>query len=171
MIRRWMVAAVLLLVTSSVGAEKMPVPFELQAELFKRIFSYDRALSDNESLVVFIVYAAEEPANKDELVQAFDRAGILSRFVRSANLQAQAERPSAVYLLPNVDTAQVELFCIDGGILSISGVPSFADSGHVSVSIGEQNNRPQIIVNLDRLKSESHQLSAELLKLARVVQK
>ena len=75
-----------------------------------------------------------------------------------------------VYLLPDVNTAQVKPFCTDGGILSISGVPSFADSGYVSVSIGEQDNRPQIIVNLSRLKSEGHQLSAELLKLARVIQ-
>jgi hypothetical protein len=169
--RKWMVAAILLLVTGSVGAEKMPVPFELQAELFKRIFSYDRALSDNESPVVFIVYATEEPMNKEELVRAFDKAGILSRFVRPAKLQEQAEIPSAVYLLPDVNTAQVEPFCTSGGILSISGVPSFADRGDVSVSIGEQNNRPQIIINLNRLRSEGHELSAELLKLARVIQK
>jgi hypothetical protein len=53
--------------------------------------------------------------------------------------------------------------------LSISGDPSLAASGDVSVSIGEVDARPQIIVNMSRLKAEGHELSAQLLKLAKIV--
>jgi hypothetical protein len=44
-----------------------------------------------------------------------------------------------------------------------------AEQGHVSISIDEANERPQIVVNLQRLKTEGHTLSADVLKLAKVI--
>ena len=54
-------------------------------------------------------------------------------------------------------------------ILSISGVPELAEKGEVSVALGIENDKPKIIVNLERAKSEGHQLSADLLKLAKII--
>jgi hypothetical protein len=47
-------------------------------------------------------------------------------------------------------------------VLTISGLTTLAEEGHVSVSIGQGGGRPQIIVNMDRLQAEGHDLSADL---------
>ena len=163
----WMIAAVLCLSTGSVRAEMMPVPVELQAEIFKRIFSYDKTLSGRLEITVFVVGEAVE---KEKILQAFRSVGVNSLPVSTESLSSQSSKPQAVYLLPGVEPAAVGRFCSDNRALSISGVPSLAGDGSVAVSIGTADNRPQIIVNMSRLKTEGHELSAQLLKLAKVVQ-
>jgi hypothetical protein len=60
--------------------------------------------------------------------------------------------------------------CQESGVLSISAVPSLVESGDFSIGIGTKGGRPQILVNLSRLEAEGHQVSSELLKLAKVIQ-
>jgi hypothetical protein len=161
-------AYLLVVLVSSARAQEMPVPLELQTEIFKRIFSYDRSL-EGQPILVFVVHGEEGAESKDEILRAFEAAGIDSVAVDLETLPDQTQAPAAVYLPPDIDPEAVKQYCAENSVLSISGVPSFASDGSVAVSIGEEGGRPQIMVNMDRLKAEGHDISAQLLKLARVI--
>jgi len=160
----------LLLFLSSAGADPMPVPMNLQVEIIKRMFNYDKALANETNLVVFVVHQDEGAVRPDDIVRAFEFVGVVSVAVRLDALTSQSRMPSAVYLLPGIEASSVSRYCTDNKVLSISGVPALAETGSVAVSIGEENRRPQIIVNMKRLQDEGHNFSAQLLQLAKVVQ-
>jgi YfiR/HmsC-like len=160
----------LLLFLSSAGADPMPVPMNLQVEIIKRMFNYDKALAKETNLLVFVVHQDEGAVRPEDIVKAFEFVGLVSVAVRLDALTSQSRMPSAVYLLPGIEGSSVSRYCTDNKVLSISGVPELAESGSVAVSIGEENRRPQIIVNMKRLQDEGHNFSAQLLQLARVVQ-
>jgi hypothetical protein len=63
----------------------------------------------------------------------------------------------------------VKQFAEKKGFLSISGKSSLAEAGHVAVSVDVQEGKPEIVVNMPRLTMERHELSSELLNLARVI--
>jgi hypothetical protein len=148
----------------------MPVPINLQVEIIKRMFSYDKAVAHEARPVVFVVHQEEGPMKPDEVVKAFEVVGLVSIAVRRDALASQVQTPSAVYLVPGVDPSTVRQYCTEKRALSISGIPELAESGSVAVSIGEENSRPQIIVHMKRLQDEGHSFSAQLLRLARVIQ-
>jgi hypothetical protein len=159
----------LFLFLRSAGAGPMPVPMNLQVEIIKRMFNYDKALANKADPVVFVVYQDEGEVRPNDTVKAFEVVGLVSVAVRLDALTSQSRTPSAVYLLPGIDLSSVGRYCKDNRVLSISGVPELAESGSVAVSIGEANSRPQIIVNMSRLQEEGHNFSAQLLRLAKVV--
>ncbi len=63
----------------------------------------------------------------------------------------------------------VKSLCAQNGVLSISGVPSLAEEGNVSIGLGAESGKPRIIINLNRVKSENHELSAQLLESSKIV--
>jgi hypothetical protein len=63
----------------------------------------------------------------------------------------------------------VKTFAEKMGFLSISGVSTLAEAGHVAVSVDIEGGKPEIVVNMPRLTTERHELSSELLNLARVI--
>ena len=71
--------------------------------------------------------------------------------------------------MPGVDYGAVNAFATSQGFLSISGLPSLAESGRVSVSVDMAGDRPPVVVNVPRLTAEGHELSSELLRLARII--
>jgi hypothetical protein len=148
----------------------MPVPINLQVEIIKRIFSYDKVVANQAKPVVFVVHQDEGPVKADEVVEAFEVVGLVSIAVRLDDLSSQIQTPSAVYVVPGVEHSTVRRYCAEKRALSISGVPELAESGSVAVSIGEEDSRPQIIVHMKRLRDEGHSFSAQLLRLARVIQ-
>jgi hypothetical protein len=165
----YVIGTLLFLCLSSAGAGPMPVPMNLQVEIIKRMFNYDKALANEPNPLVFVVYQEEGEVRPNDIVKAFEVVGLVSVAVRLDALTSQSRRPSAVYLLPGIDSASVSRYCADNRVLSISGVPELAESGSVAVSIGEANSRPQIIVNRSRVQDEGHDFSAQLLRLAKVV--
>ena len=165
----WIVT-LLLMVSTSAAADSMPVPMNLQVEIIKRMFGYDKALGNEANPLVFVVHQDEGAVKPEDFVKAFEVVGLVSVAVRLDALPSQIRRPSAVYLLPGTESSSVSQYCTDNKVLSISGVPELAESGSVAVAIGEANRRPQIIVNKKRLHEEGHSFSAQLLQLAKIVQ-
>lgn len=161
--------ATLLLSGAWLEGQDMPVPGDLQAPIFKKIFAYDNALRGSSEITVFFVGSEDDESSMGKLVEAFRAVGLFPAVVNTGTLEGDVAPNTVVYLMPGADTAQVAQFCAANKLLTISGVPSFAERGQVSISIGEQNQRPRIIVNMQRLKSEGHQVSADVLKLAQVI--
>jgi len=151
-----------------VHAGEMPVPPELQAALFKKIFDYDRSLSAGDSVVVLVVHGSDDSV-AGSVASAFRGGGINAEVVPVAQLENRIATASVVYVTPGTDAEALESLCTEHGVLSVSGVPELAVRGHVAVGIGTHDQKPEILVHLKRVKAERHELAAELLNLARVI--
>jgi hypothetical protein len=163
-------AAILFLAASWVHGQDMPIPGDIQAPLFKKIFSYDKSLQGSSEVIVFLLGSEADEPSMIEMIKAFQAVGLLPVMVNASVLEEDASPNTVVYLMPGADKELIAKFCADNEILSISGVPPLAEQGHVSISIDENGGNPQIVVNLQRLRTEGHTLAADVLKLARVIQ-
>lgn len=150
-------------------ADEMPLPPDLQAALFKKIFEYDRDLGQSESLVVLVVHDGARFDTAESVVEAFRKTGIASVSLPAGELAGRLEAGSVVYVTDGLDVAAIQELCASKSALSVSGFPELAESGKVAVGIGVHEQKPQILVHLERLKVEGHWLAAELLNLARVI--
>ena len=145
-----------------------------QGDMFKRIFSYDKDLRASEKIVVIVVGDARSGGEIDRVAAVFREKGLFPAVVTVADLSddltATLTPQSAVlYVMPGVDYDAVKEFAEKQGFLSISGVTSLAEAGHVAVSVDIHAGKPEIVVNMPRLTTERHELSSELLNLARVI--
>jgi hypothetical protein len=170
--RNWslVAAAAILFAASWVSGQDMPIPGEIQAPLFKKIFSYDKSLQETSEVIVFLLGSEDDEPSMIEMLKAFQGVCLVPTMVSASVLEEGVSPNTVIYLMPGADMEQIARFCADNGILSISGVPPLAEQGHVSISIDDNRGRPEIVVNLQRLKTEGHTLAADVLKLARVIQ-
>ena len=163
-----LVSLAMCFVASTLRAEEMALPANLQSAMFKKIFGYDRSFEGQNEFSVLVVYA-NETSELELILDAFDEVGVTATGVPSEKLADKIQFASILYVLPGVDTSPVKPLCAEHGVLSISGVPALAEEGEVSVGLGTENGRPRIVVNLGRAKSENHQFAADLLRLSKVV--
>lgn len=141
-------------------AQEMPVPANLQAALFQKIFAFDKTLTAKGNIEVAVI-----GNSNDEIVAAFKAVGINTKTVNGEQVPAGV---AAVYIMPGITNTKQQT--ASNGILSISGFPSYAEDGNVAIGIGVEGGKPKIIVNLKQLKAEGQELSADLLKIAKVIQ-
>ena len=142
------------LISMSGFAQEMPVPANLQAALFKKIFSFNKTLQAKGNVEVAVL-----GGGSGEVVSAFKEVGL--------NVKAVDQVPpgaSVVYVMPGATPPKQK------GVFSISGVPSYVESGKVSVGVGIDGGKPKIIVHLAQLKAEGQEMSADLLNIAKVIQ-
>jgi len=150
------------------SAQPMAVPLQLQATILQKIFSYDRTLEHRAPKVLIVTADANDP-QVGELKATLIRLGSTVDVTSAANLAAQVDGASAVYIMPGQLTDAVSRTCAQHSILSVSGVPAWAEQGRVSIAIGLAGGKPEIVVSLQRSKAERHDLSSRLLRLSRVI--
>lgn len=146
----------------NIHGQDMPVPLNLQAALFKKIFSFDKTLQASGNSEV-IVLSADGTGN--DVVSAFSAAGVSAKLVQGTSVPDGA---GVVYVMPGTPSPKQQT--AQKKVLSISGVTAFVESGQVAVGLGTEGGKPKIIVNLSQLKAEGHELSADLLNIAKVIQ-
>lgn len=156
------------------GASPVPVDAERQSSVFKRIFSYDKELRNTEKIIVLVVSATRDGAEAMQVASIFREKGLFPAILATSDLSddpaaALTAGEAVVYVTAGADTGKAKTFAAGKGFLTISGDPTLAEEGHVSVSVDVAGERPEIVVNLARLQIEGHELSAELLNLARVI--
>jgi hypothetical protein len=149
------------LLTVNNSAQGMDVPVNLQAALFQKIFMFNKTLQAKGIEVA--VLSADDSGN--EVASAFNAAGINAKVVKGGSVPAGV---TVVYVMPGVSTPKEH--CAKNGIFSISGVGANAENGGVAIGIGVEGGKPKIIVNAAQLKAESQEVSADLLKIAKVIQ-
>lgn len=153
--------AVLLLSSINTFAQDMAVPPNLQAALFKKIFTFDKTLAAKGDFEVAVLSGS---GSGDAMVKAFKDVGVNAKAFSGNQVPASA---SVVYLMPDVEpTKQVYA---SKGILSVTGSSFAVEDGKVSIGLGLENNKPKLIINATQLKAEGHELPMEVLKLAIVV--
>ena len=155
-------------------AEENSVDSEQQCTVFKRIFSYDKHLRNTDNIIVLVVGQTKDGADAERVAAAFRAKDMYPVNVTVDGLDADltatlSPQSTVVYVMPDVDYAAVVDFATDRGFLTVSGHPLLAEMGKVSVSVDLSAGRPQVVVNMPRLVAEGHELSSELLKLARVI--
>ena len=150
------------------SVDPMPVPLDLQAALFKKIFEYDRTLQDRGAVLVAVVGPPDSPVS-DEVVSAFSAAGLSAERIDPSSLEKRLLDVAVVYVTPGLDFGFLTSFCEKNGLLSISGVPEFVARGDVAIGVGIKDQKPEIVVHLRRVKAEGHDLAAGLLEVARVI--
>lgn len=176
--KAWIRSLVMLATAASLTAQEMPaempVDSEQQCTMFKRIFRYDKHLRESDNIVVLVVGQATDGSDAAAVTEAFRAQGMYPAAVTVDRLTADltatlTAQSTVVYVMPGVDYGAVNAFAASQGFLSISGLPSLAESGRVSVSVDMAGDRPQVVVNIPRLTAEGHELSSELLRLARII--
>ncbi len=150
------------------AAQEMPIRVETQAEIFRRIFLFNKSFEGKKKLKVVVVYSSVSADTKDGIVAAFQAQGMSAVAVPEAALEQNIDDVQAVYISQGVLTA--EKICAQFRILSITGIPTLARNGKASIALGTKNGKASIIVHRQQLKNESQQMSAELLQMAQVIQ-
>jgi hypothetical protein len=164
---------ILLALSYTAAGAEMADP-ERQSSMFKRIFSYDKDLRASRRIIVILVGQDKSGSEVAKVSSVFREKGFFPTAVTASELSDElvatlTPDSTVVYVMPGVAYETVKAFATAKGYLSISGAPSLAEAGHVSVSVDVAGERPEIVVNLSRLQSERHELSSELLNLARVI--
>ncbi|MBN1302615.1 MAG: YfiR family protein [Melioribacteraceae bacterium] len=148
--------------TANILAQGMDIPANLQAALFKKIFAFNNTLKSKGSAEVAVLTGS---GSGGDVVAAFKDAGISVKEVSGSNVPGDVD---VVYVMPGVASPKSQT--AGKGVLSISGVGSYAEKGDVAIGIGVEGGKPKIIIHFAQLKAEGQEISADLLKIAKVIQ-
>lgn len=171
------------------AAQEIPVPVELQYQLFLKILDFDRNLKTRvgEEIVFGIAYQKtfrESADTKDELVKSIQRSSLKEinslpiRFflveLKGENDLADAlakEKINILYITPlrAFDIRAFANVCQAKQIMTLTGVPSYMDLG-ISIGFEVKGQSPEIVINLQSAKAEGMDFSSRLLQLARVIE-
>lgn len=186
-VARLLVVPLLLVAAGSAGVPplEMAVPVQLQYPLFLKILTYDRALPARvgDELVIGVVYqerVRESYRVKDDFLDVMNGAdvgavqGVAVRGVAVEHGSLERETALAgidvLYLTPMraPDLARVTALARAHSVSTLTGVPEYVEQG-IAIGVGVDGRRPRILVNLGAARAEGAQLSAQLLRLAHVI--
>lgn len=171
----------------SAAAQEMPVPIDLQHNLFCKILSYDRTLTAEarDNIVIGIMYQSRYITSLNTVKQfseAIEKtsgetiSGKLVKYVhidimdKDISEAVEEHNPDVLYVAPlrAVNIKDIAEVCRTREILSMTGVPEYCQQG-ISVGLGEMEGRPRIIINLAASRAEGANFSSLLLKLATII--
>ncbi|HVR40694.1 MAG TPA: YfiR family protein [Thermoanaerobaculia bacterium] len=176
--RRFLVLLLVLVATAAQAAD-VAVPASVQMGIFANIWRLDRNFKPAAEVTLGIVYQEEfrsSVATRDEVVAAILALHLPIRFVMINIREAAALAPhltniDVIYITPMraIDVAAIAKLARTAHVRTITGVPEYVDAG-LAVGIGVRKDRPLIIINLNASRAEGAAFSAQLLKLARIVE-
>ena len=141
-----------------------PAPAKIQTVLYKKIFSYCKVLVKDGVNVA--VLADDTNPEIDEIIRGFGNIGISVTEVKSEKIYSQT-KINVLYVAKS--SKSIVSQCNSKGILCLSSTPDDVQENLAALSIYSENNKPKIIVNMLVLKSQNHEISSEVLKLATIV--
>ena len=164
--------------------QDMDLPVPLQATLFARVMSFDRAIDarGDAPLAIAIVYQGgfgRSAAAMEEICRALDATlmnGRKFRIIRvdldrvSLDSMVVAEAPRVLYVAPlrGVDVAAIARVSQHHDIGTYTGVPAYVRRG-IGVSARIQGDRPRLLVNLHAARAEGSSFDSSLLQLAEIL--
>ncbi|MFN8671910.1 MAG: YfiR family protein [Candidatus Sericytochromatia bacterium] len=160
------------LVCFSALAESMPVPIKIQTALFLKILSYDKSIKSNIKIGIL------SGSNKQEILKSFqaianEKIGSYSFSVVDINdiRDISNKNINVLYVPPDNKNkiSQISKAAKNSGILTLTGIPDYVESGELSVAIETKDGKPKILVNMDSFKRENRDFSSQLLKLCRIL--
>lgn len=153
----FMVIAIICVMSLNCFAQET-VPLNIQTVLFKKIFGFDKTLVSKGKIEVAVL-----GSGGDAVASAFKEIGI------SAKASSGDQIPDGTTVV-YFTSGSIKSHTASKGILSISGSSSLVESGKVAIGLGIEGGKPKIIIHMGQLKAEGQELSAELLKISKVIQ-
>jgi hypothetical protein len=169
------------------AAQEMDVPVDVQLPILLKVLTFDRKLATRapREAVVAVAFQGGNRASvvaKDAALRILRATpqlteGVALRVV-TVDLDdttldaAHAAGPiTHLYLTPlrATDVREIATWARKAGITTMSGVTRHVESG-LALGVGMRGGRPRILVNVEASRLEGAELSAELLKLAEIVQ-
>jgi hypothetical protein len=163
-------------------AQEVPVPVRVQVPLFLRIMTFDRNLPARSSgdLRIAVLYQSRNRTSQviaDEVSRAIgstpgaEAVGIDLDKVSDLRTALVESRARVLYVSPlrGIDIGSIVRVSRETGVTTITGVPRYVDEG-IAIGLDLKADRPEIVVNLEAARAEGADFTAQLLKLARVVQ-
>jgi hypothetical protein len=176
------------LVPRALAAQEVAVPVAIQIPILVKILNFDRNLTGRAGarLVVGVLFQSRYRTSAnvaDEVCRALQvlPAGALGAMELSCvaiDLDATPALDSALkqnriqvlYVSPlrAVPLADVTAVSRAAGITTLTGVPRYVETG-LAIGLDMKGERPEILINLAASRAEGADLTAHLLKLARLV--
>jgi len=156
------------LTSQFVFAQEVAVPADIQAVIFKKVFTYVRTLPPAGAPHLLILYDEGTTKSMGEIRKAFEQVRIDAVGVQEADLANGIQEGSIVYIATPRGSFRQQLQRTRS--LSITGLPLLVQRGDASIGLALQDSKPKILVNLSQLKAEGHELASNLLQLAQVIQ-
>jgi len=176
------------LVPRVLAAQEVAVPVAVQVPILVKILNFDRNLAGRAGgrLVVGVLFQSRYRTSAnvaDEVCLALQRlpAGALGAMDLSCvaiDLDATSALDSALkrnrvqvlYVSPLRAVALGDVTAVSraAGITTLTGVPRYVETG-LAIGLDMKGERPEIVINLAASRAEGADLTAHLLKLARVV--
>jgi hypothetical protein len=172
---------------AALQAQEMEIPVATHLPLFLKVLSFDRRheprAGRDEPFVLGIVYQSRNRVSltaKNEVMRVVASMNASSTQLRALEIDLDAEsldsaivrtRADVIYVAPlrALDIADVARATRAASVTTLTGVPEYVPLG-LAVSVRLQGERPKLLVNLPASRLEGADFSAELLKLAQVVQ-
>lgn len=149
----------------NIAAQESNVPVHVQAQLFKKIFSYLQTVKDPNNPAIAII---EPSAGDGESIEAaFQKVNLtnIRRIPVEEFIASEGKGFEIGYVCEGNKADKLKKTFVNGKILSVSGVTEYYDKGLVSLALAMKNNKTQIFINPDRAKTEGHRFSANFLKM------
>lgn len=163
------VVAFALLGVCRANAQMKPATPGIQAIMFSKIFSYVRTISDSDGYTVLVVY--EKASNYPEsIIESFKNEGIKVIAASMEELPNLTVDPDIIYLSKDLSQGSIDQLNRLPHKIYITGNPDYVFSGKATLGVGLENERIKILINLKLLEGKEHQVSSELINLAKVVE-
>jgi hypothetical protein len=181
-------AALLGVVAPATATDEIAVPADVQAALFVKIATFDRALPalPKKDLAIGILYERRVRASLEiegDFVRAlaaipgqriadkpFHTVALDWDGVENIGAMLDREPIQILYVTPlrAVSIEQIAAAAKARGIRTWTGVPDYVERG-LALGIGLRGDRPLILINLPQAQAEGCDLSSQLLRVARVI--
>jgi hypothetical protein len=147
------------------GHASREVPLNLQAAIFKKVFSMNPGLSGNPGVAV--VHGGGDDAEMAEAVKELTGAGLLATAVPLAGAEGKLGDYKVVYLCKG--SGSLAPACASAGKLTICGDTDLVRGGNATVGIGLSAGKPKILLKKSRVKAEGQEFNSSLLNLAEII--
>jgi hypothetical protein len=146
------------------------LPPALQATIFKKVLGYDKTLGSGAAKVLVLAGSGDAEAAA-AVVKAFQDVGLGASQSDPSRLDRELAAIKVVYLFPSSATGAVRASCARSGALTLAGDTQLVEDGKVAIALGRHDDgRPAIVINRNELHAQGHEISSDLLRLARIVQ-
>ena len=170
-------------------AQELDVPIELQLKLYARVLSFDhnvnQRLKESTKVAVLFQKKLRQSVLVKEEAEAFFKSNAWAEWETTqvefhyfdvSNNDDLEEKLTAntinvVILMPvrNFDVSRLAIICRSIGASSFTPIPENLRMG-LSLSVSLKNNKPSILLNLAAARAEGADFSANLLKIATIIE-
>lgn len=137
----------------------------VEVMMFKKVFKYVTTLRKSPSILILHDSRTSKP---DEILDAFKSEKFFAATTPSNDVESVISNFDVIYLMPGIKVAPLKDFFIKKKVLVITGDPGLVSSGLAALAIASEKKHPVICLNPLFLASCGHEVSVELINLAKV---